>query len=1023
MIKSIVDFVLKNKLAVWIITILLILGGMYSGTKMKMESLPDVSIPYMIVSTVYPGATPSKIDEDVSQKILGSIDGLEGVVSLNSTSYENMSLVTMEFDYGMDMDKVKINVEKELSKLNFEEAVMEPNVLQISMNSLPVLSMSISGEKLSKDKISDLVEKELMTGINELDGISEVQLSGTTYKEIQMNLKDSEMAKYNVTEETLLKLIEANNLDMSIGLVEFNESKESVFVKGSKENLDELKSMKLPFRSVTGQNLVLKDFVDLEFVEVTESVSRTNGEESISLSIVKGQEANTVEVVNNVKELVKTFESKNKNVTVIYTLDQGEPIEDSVHTMLSKALFGALVAVVIIMLFLRNIRSTIISIVSIPLSLLMSIILLNYLDITLNIMTLGAMTVAIGRVIDDSIVVVENIYRRLNLEDEKLKGRALIKAATLEMFLPILSSTMVTIAVFLPIALVGGMIGELFLPFALTMVFSLLASLLVSVTIVPVMAHSMFKKELRGDKEKVKEDVSRVSEVYQKALEWTLNHKLITILVSISLVVGSLALLPKVGFTFIPGEEEYTMSLSYYSENGETESDLESALEKAEKVLIAKEEIKSVQATLGSTGNIMDIGNSGGSITLQFNDELDKDKFTDYKKSLLKEVNKEKDSKGKWVEKSIGGAPGLSSNKLEYNVYGTTMEDVKDGVEKLQVVLKDKKDLEKVSSNLSSVYQENVLVIDEDKLSSFGLTTAQVGMSLYNFSSDKEITTIKEDGKDYKVLIKGKELSFNNFEEMLDKELLNINGLVVTVKDVVKVEEGTTIDSITREGSNLVATVSANLKIDDVRGISSEIDKEISKLDLLPGVNIETGGVSAQMTDAFTQLGLAMLAAIAIVYLLLVLTFREGLAPFVILFSLPMTVVGVIISLLVSGETLNISSMLGLLMLIGIVVTNAIVLVDRILQNEYSGKEMREAIVEAGKTRVRPILMTAFATIGALIPLAIGAEGGGLISKGLGITVIGGILSSTILTLFIVPVIYELLSKLFRKDRKNIDND
>jgi HAE1 family hydrophobic/amphiphilic exporter-1 len=254
---------------------------------------------------------------------------------------------------------------------------------------------------------------------------------------------------------------------------------------------------------------------------------------------------------------------------------------------------------------------------------------------------------------------------------------------------------------------------------------------------------------------------------------------------------------------------------------------------------------------------------------------------------------------------------------------------------------------------------------------------------------------------------------------MLEKELMNMNGMAVQVKDVVKVEESVTVSSIKKDDGKLVGTITAEVLVDDVKGVSTEIEKGINELELPKGVELVEGGVGAQMTEAFVQMGLAMLAAIGIVYLLLVLTFKEGLAPFAILFSLPLTIIGVVVILFITGLTVDVSAMLGLLMLIGIVVTNAIVLVDRVLKNEYEGMEMREAILEGSKTRIRPILMTAIATIGALLPLAFGTEGGGLISQGLGVTVIGGLISSTILTLFIVPVIYELLSKVMKKDRKN----
>lgn len=1023
--KNLLNFVLKQKLAIYIVTIIVMIFGFYSATKMKMESLPNVDIPYLIVTTVYPGGTPEQINEEITTPLEKRLESMDGLLNIDSQSMNNVSLMVLEYEYGTDLVASKNLLQKELEKLDLNERVQEPSILEISLDSMPVVTLSVTSDKYSSEELSAYVEKELKADLEEINGVNEVQINGLQQKEIQLTFNEELLKQYNLTNEQLLEIVKTNNVNMSIGVLEFKNAKEAVSVIGEKTTLEDLENALLPFPSQNGGFMKLKDFANFENVTLDNGISRVNGKDSLTISLIKAQSGNTVNVVKDMNEIIEEFKSNYKDIEFVTILDQAEPIETAVHTMLSKALFGALAAIVIIMVFLRDTRSTIISVVSIPLSLLMAIAILHQLGVTLNTMTLAAMTVAIGRVIDDSIVVVENIYRRLSDENEKLSGRKLVSESTIQMFMPILSSTLVTIAVFLPLMLVGGMVGEIFMPFALSMMFSLLASLLVAVTVVPALAHSLFKKELYGQKKlKKHKESSKITDLYEKSLLYTLNHKVITIIVSIVLVLVSLFGLTQVKFGFLPTEVASEWTLNYTPSNEELDKDVEETLTKVESLLLDKKDIEKVQATYSKSDStdMMSLmrGGSSASITVSFKEGTNLDKE---KESILKELESLK-TKGIW-EDSMASAMAMNTNQVSYSVYGETLEDIEKVVKPFTEELSKIKSLKDVDSDLNEVYKENQFVVNEEKLAANGLTTAQVGMVLYNFAQDTVVTTVKENDKNINVVIKAKEQKTDTIDDLLNR-IVGLNPVTqqpVFVKDVVTIEEGTTVNSVVKNNGYLVATVTATIVGDDVASVGSEVQKVIDKTELPLGTSINTGGVTEQMVDAFTQLGLAMLAAIAIIYLVLVLTFREGLAPFVILFSLPMTIIGVVISLLITGVTLDISGMLGILMLIGIVVTNAIVLIDRVLENEYSGLTVREALMEAGKTRLRPILMTAIATVGAMIPLAIGAEGGGLISQGLGIVVIGGLFSSTILTLFIVPVIYELLSKIMRKDRKNINWD
>ncbi|SCC51778.1 AcrB/AcrD/AcrF family protein [Priestia flexa] len=529
--KGLVNFVLKNKLAVWLLTIIVTVSGIYAGTRMKMESIPDISVPYLIVMDVYPGETAEQVMEDISRPMEQNIEGLEDVKAVYSNSSANVSQVQIEYEYGVDMDEKKRELEAALDNVTLPEDAEEPSVMAISMNMMPVVALSISRDKEDIVELSSTVQDTVLPKIENIDGVAGATLTGQHIEEVNLVYNQDKMKELGLTEDKVKEMVQASDMSLSLGLKEFETGKEAVSLDGDITTIEDLKDVLIPV-TPTAQNqnpfVKLGDIATIETVGKVPSISRTNGKDAISIQITKTQEANTVEVVNAVKDLIKDQEKEIDGLAIDVTLDQGEPIEESVFTMVEKALFGGLFAVIIILLFLRSIKSTIISIISIPVSIFMALLLLNWLDITLNIMTLGAITVAIGRVIDDSIVVVENIYRRMNLSDEKLRGRALIREATIEMFKPILSSTLVTVAVFAPLMFVGGMVGELFRPFALTMAFALGASLLVAITIVPALSHFLFRKNLSGEKEvKAHKEGGKLANWYKGFLGKVLNHKII----------------------------------------------------------------------------------------------------------------------------------------------------------------------------------------------------------------------------------------------------------------------------------------------------------------------------------------------------------------------------------------------------------------------------------------------------------------------------------------------------------------
>lgn len=1036
--KSIIKFSLNNKFALWILTLLVLFAGLYSGLNMKMETLPDITVPIVSVTTIYPGAAPEEVMEKVTKPIEQRTRNLNGVNTVSSTSYENASSVVIEYSYETDMEAAAAEVKEILSDLSLPEGVQDPSVSRISLNAFPVVSLSLSNDDLNLEQLTKAVQDEILPRFEGLEGVASVQISGQNVKEAQLTFKPEELAKYGLTEDTVKGIIQGSALSVPLGVFEFSDTEKTLLVDGNITTEEDLNNIEIPYTPVgagaAGQQagmttggagasesaapnagaavnielptVKLSQVADLEVIGKASSVSRTNGKDSIGISIVKAADANTVDVVNAVKDEIKELEKDNSGLSIVTTLDQGKPIEESVHTMISKAVIGAIFAVFIILIFLRNIRSTIIAVVSIPLSILMALLALSQFDVTLNVMTLGAMTVAIGRVIDDSIVVIENIYRRMALPGEKLKGKELMLDATREMFVPIFASTIVTIAVFLPLGLVSGVIGEIFLPFALTVVFALLASLLVAITVVPMLAHMMFRNGIKAGKQH-EEKPSRLAEWYKGILNWSLGHKAVALGISVVLLVGSLFLVPVIGVSFIDSGQEKSMIITYNPTPGETLEQVETMALEAEKTVMAREGVTIVQYSVGGSNPM----SPGASKQALFNLAYDEDYkgFTEEKDKVL-EALQALGGAGEWKQQDFTGG-GLGGSSISLQVYGPDMKALQPVVEDLKNKLVENKNLSNVDTSLSTTYEQYRIVANQDKLSKLGLTAGQVAMALSPVRENPVLTTIEKDGEELSVYVKVEQKTYKTKADLENVKLMSPLGKEVSLKDVVTIEEGESPNTITRNNDRIYAEVSADVTSSDVGTVSTELQKMIDKLDLPAGMSVDMGGVTEQINESFTQLGVAILAAIAVVYLVLVITFGGAWTPFAILFSLPFTIIGALVGLWIAGETISVTALIGALMLIGIVVTNAIVLVDRVIHKEREGLSVREALLEAAGTRLRPILMTAIATVGALLPLALGFESGGLISKGMAITVIGGLTSSTLLTLIIVPVVYEFLNR------------
>ncbi|MCR1797718.1 efflux RND transporter permease subunit [Staphylococcus warneri] len=1050
MIKKLLQFSLGNKFAIFLMVLLVILGGVYASAKLKLELLPDVENPMISVQTTMPGATPQTTQDEISSKIDSQVRSMAYVKSVKTESIQNASIVTVEYNNDTDMDKAEEQLKKEIDKIKFKDGVSDPELTRNSMDAFPIIAYSLTDKDNDLKSVTKKLNQQLIPKLQTIDGVQNAQLNGQTNREVTLKFKQKELDSKGVTADDVENYLKTATRETPLGLFQFGDTDKSIVVDGQFTSVDAFKNLKIP-ATIAGQgqssesgsadnqdseslmpsepssassskqgssssmpSFKLKDVADISVGDERTSISKTNGKDAVNLQITKAQDANTVQVAKDVQKKVDEFEKNNSEMKAIKTMDTAKPIEDSLYTMIEKAALGTIVAIVVILLFLRNIRTTAISIVSIPMSILIALVALKLSNVSLNILTLGALTVAIGRVIDDSIVVVENIYRRLSDRNEQLKGDSLIVSATTEVFKPILSSTLVTIIVFLPLAFVSGSVGEMFRPFALAITFSLLASLLVSITVVPALGSTLFRKGIQTKPQKQAQGV--ISTGYKKLLNWSLNHKWIVIIISIVLLVGSIGLgAAKLGTSYISSGDNKFMALTYTPKPGETEKSVLEHGEQVQKYLKTKNKVKTVQYSVGGP-TPSDPTGSTNSMALMVDYDKETPNFEEEPDKVLKHVDSFKHP-GQWKNQDLG--TGAGNDSIEVTVQGPSTDAIKGTVHKIESTMKDVKGINNVKSDLSETYQQYEVKVDQNKAADNGISASQLAMNLNENLPEKTVTTVKENGKKIDVKVKQNKQTDWSQSKLENIKLKKPTGGTIKLSEIAKLEKSSTPSKLTQEDGDYSTTVSGKITNSDVGGTSQKVMSKVNKMDKPHGVKVNVGGATDDINSAMSQLAIAMLAAIIIVYLILVITFKGGLAPFTILFSLPFTVIGVVLSLVITGETISVPSLIGMLMLIGIVVTNAIVLIDRVINNEKSGMDMKSALIEAGGTRIRPILMTAIATIGALVPLLFGEDSSILISKGMAATVIGGLISSTILTLIVVPVIYEILftlkDKIYRK--------
>jgi multidrug efflux pump subunit AcrB len=1042
-------FSLRNRALIALITIVIGVFGGIALTTLKQELIPSVSFPQLAVVTAYPGASPAVVDTDVSTPIERAIQAVPGLESSTATSRTDSSVISASFTYGTDLATAEQKIDQAINRIRTTlPDGIDPVVIAGSIDDLPVIQIAVTSD-LSPQDLTAALERSTLSDIRKLEGVRDASLLGTVGQRVVITPDPAKVQAAGLTNQAIRDALDANGKLLPAGSVTEDGTTLSVQSGTRLGSTQDLSSLPL-LGAAGGRQLTVGDVATVELgQDPTTGISRVDGQPSLTIAVTKTPAGNTVDVSHLVTELLPQLSEDLGNgtkFTVVF--DQAPFIEQSISSLTTEGLLGLVFAVLVILVFLMSIRSTIVTAISIPASVLITFIGMLASGYTLNIITLGALTIAVGRVVDDSIVVIENIKRHLSFTPDRLEA---IRAAVREVAGAVTASTATTVAVFLPIALVGDITGELFRPFALTVTIALAASLFVSLTIVPVLAYWFLRPEgesrrarrkaaaasagtahtgahaaIRGgvdDRERSGRRArgshaahdegegtgrpTRLQRGYLPILAWTLKHSAVTLVLAILVLGGTVALIPSMKTNFLGDSGQNTLTVSQELPSDTSLEAQDTAATKVEQALIGVEGVDTVQTSIGSDSTSLTAAFSGGggiTFSLTTDSDADQDAIRERVRAAVAGLTDVGDV-------SLAAASGgFSSSDITVQITANDSDDLKASADAILAAVKDVPSIEQATSNLSETQPYIAVTVDRAKAAAAGLSEQAVGGIVTASRLPAAVGQVVIDEKTLSIYIQDPDAA-QSLQGLRDFRIPTARGLV-PLSDLATVAVADGPATVTTTGGFRSATVSATPGSDDVGFASSEVSRAVADVQLPAGAQASLGGVASQQSNAFGQLGLAVLAAILIVYIIMVATFRSLVQPLVLLVSVPFAATGAVLLQVVTGVPLGVASIIGLLMLVGIVVTNAIVLIDLVNQYRTRGMELREAILQGAGRRLRPILMTALATIFALLPLAIGLTGhGGFISQPLAIVVIGGLLSSTVLTLLVLPSLYSLVER------------
>jgi HAE1 family hydrophobic/amphiphilic exporter-1 len=1011
---------LRNRALIGLATVAILIFGLISAGSLKQELIPSLQIPAAAVVATQPGASPEVVERQIVEPLEQAISSVPDVVAVTSTASTGLAAVTVELEYGSDIAAAADALQSAVSRVSAQlPEDVEPQVLTGSLADFPVVQLAIAAPG-DRAELSDRIDSAVLPLFEGIEGVREVTVTGADEARVQITLDPAALAAAGVSPVDVTAVLQDNGVVLPAGSLTEGEQTLPVQAGTRLTSVEDLRAAPLTGADGAVTTLGAVARVELGAAPAT-SYSRVNGDTALAVGLTQTPAGNTVEISDAVEELLpEVRDALGAGSVVAVVFDQGPFIEESISGLATEGGLGLLFALVIILVFLASVRSTLVSAVSIPVSLAVTFIGLQVAGFSLNILTLGAMTVAIGRVVDDSIVVIENIKRHLSYGESRTTA---IVGAVREVAGAVTASTLTTVAVFLPIALVGGLVGELFRPFALTVAIAMLASLVVSLTIVPALA-SVFLEAPDGDRSEAElargredaEEAERrtwLQRIYLPALRWALAHRRWTVAGALAIFVGTLALTPLLQTNFIGDSGQNTVTVTAAYPAGTSLAAQDERARTLEEALSDVDGVETVQTTVGSAGGIAAFQGGGGTPQATFALTLGEDADAEAVQDGIRSAADDLADVGDVTVAAAGS--GFGSSTVDVLVQSADADALTDAAAQVQETVAGVPGATDVTNDLTGALPVVRVVVDPAAAAAAGLTEAQVTQTLAGLSSAVPIGSV--DVEDVATPVYLQPVQAPATLDQLSSVVLPTAAGGVPLTQLATVEQVEVPSSVSRIDGERAATISATPADADLGTLTAALTTAIEELDLPDGVDVSVGGVAADQSEAFADLGLALLIAVVIVYLVMVATFRSLAQPLILLVSVPFAATGALLMLLITGTPLGVPALIGVLMLIGIVVTNAIVLIDLVNQYRERGRPLAEAVTEGARKRLRPIIMTAAATVLALTPMAIGVTGGGVfISQPLALVVIGGLISSTLLTLLLVPVLYTALES--RRERR-----
>lgn len=1012
----------KRPLTIIMVFLVVMMFGGIGYMKMPANLMPDIEIPVVLVMTTWPGAGPEDIDDQISEPIEKSLSGISKVKTTVSQSSEGVSMVVAQFDYGTDVDEKLNDVRTKIDgvKMTLPDDVESPSILKMDMNAQAIAQIVVNGDG-STDDIMKYAEDTVQIKLESVDGITSADINGGEKTQINVTADPAVLSNYGVSLDTIKGLLSAANKSYPYGSITQGEDKIVIRGVDKIENIEDIRSIQVPVSG--GETVNLDKICDVEYgvVEKT-SVYRYNGQESLVMDIQKQQDSNTVQVMKNVNKIVEQLNSENPQYNLKIVNDTSEYISTSIKDVMNNLVLSAVIAFFVILLFLKSGRASFVVAVSIPTSIVGAIAVLYFTGETLNMVTLSSLVIAVGMVVDNATVVIENIFKyrqndALPLDEAAIQGTQTVSNA-------VLASTLTTVAIFLPILFTEGFTKIMFGSLAKTLIFALTLSLIVAITLVP----SIFVK-LSGGKNaaKMKEKESpifdKVSEIYKKLITVSLKHKTVVVLISIGMFIGSIILgfSGAIGMDFMSTGDEGMLSISITLPEGLDLEPSDYYVSMAEEKIADIPEIETMVTSFGTGSGMSSLMSSGASINLDLVSSKERDKSTD-------EIEQEVIERLKVIpdcEINVSQSSSMSmggSGEVQVDIKGPDLDVLEEIANQAKANVEKIPGFRNVETSLSDANQEAQFKIDKRKATLYGINTASVASTLRTAISGSDTSTVTIDGYDYNVNLKFKDSSIDSVDDIGQIKIKSATGQEFPLSAFADIKMSEGLKSVSRTDGDYSISITAKADGLDTNSASAKAVAAVNQVDMPRDYGIDVGGTAEMMNESMSGLVFSMIIALILVYMVMVAQFESFNKPFIIMFSIPFAFVGVVLALVISRTTLNVVGMLGAILLVGIVVNNGIVLIDYIGQlreSEFDGT-LEELVAKGSAARLRPVLMTTLTTIVGMIPSALAFGEGGAMMQPLAIVIIGGLTVSTLVTLVLIPTLYLIFDRIENSFKKKI---